>query len=752
MADSNFFAGIRGYKQGPVGQFNQNGPLPPRTFHGEGLFGSLSNINQTKRNLLQNINKTSEDHSFSQEPNYLEIPHSVPKIIPKITLPTSKGDLEMTITRSVRDGDVAWAMKDPVSNHQAMTGCGTSKNRKYPTGAIVSTAVVNYVLNGLQRHWDCDGVGGHWEVLAGQYGLGKEKKNKTTPRCTPMDIMRIFTPLGVVHGSEKQGGQHFDGGTVTWPVDYVQTIVVDGHIYNLINYWALDDITAGDDLIFSLQKINKQDISCYCLGDNKTESFDNQKGPEEIYQFVPRVRKAKNVEKYGYFHIASSRVSLKTGAGATEKPENKKLQLLNRSEYGTSGPILDVTLTPVMVEQEITSMERETGNDLRKFNIAVQRVTRSFLCLSRMSVKRIKKEKGETYEKLMEKYKINTYQTLLEKCNGVLQHILKAKEIRVHKNENLTKQLTNMKKEIASMIKLMPAEWNVIDRIAEVKTSYFKIMEVVYRTIEARRAALVNAPRAPKGAPGGGGTYEEFYTLYKMMEGTFNLIDRFKDTNLPTGLKCEYLILSSYAKLCQKIAEFFENHDSDNNAYKRYKTDHLKKNGLQEKFWITIYDLEKEYEYGAPFLLGVSYNEQQEEGVAMHEYVRNFENKNFRNKFTEFGAGLKFLGKDVLGVSLDVTEMEQMITGMFAGIEEEMSEDTGSDLMEPVEQLSKPGRKRSVSEINPKTNKKRYQTLRTTVAVESTGSMEMDDGIADLEKLLRQDPVPFSETEKMEES
>ena len=47
-------------------------------------------------------------------------------------------------------------------------------------------------------------------------------------------------PLGVVIGSDRQGGQHqgrVGGRGVDVPVDYTVTILVDGLCHNMLNLW-----------------------------------------------------------------------------------------------------------------------------------------------------------------------------------------------------------------------------------------------------------------------------------------------------------------------------------------------------------------------------------------------------------------------------------------------------------------------------------------------------------------------------------
>ena len=54
--------------------------------------------------------------------------------------------------------------------------------------------------------------------------------------------------------TQKTGGQHQGSNSpVTWPVDFVTAMVIDGKVINLVNFWKHDDINAGDDLIMYVE-------------------------------------------------------------------------------------------------------------------------------------------------------------------------------------------------------------------------------------------------------------------------------------------------------------------------------------------------------------------------------------------------------------------------------------------------------------------------------------------------------------------
>ena len=51
------------------------------------------------------------------------------------------------------------------------------------------------------------------------------------------------------------GGQHQGNSNspVSWPVDFVTAMVIDGKVINLVNFWKHDDINAGDDLMMYVE-------------------------------------------------------------------------------------------------------------------------------------------------------------------------------------------------------------------------------------------------------------------------------------------------------------------------------------------------------------------------------------------------------------------------------------------------------------------------------------------------------------------
>lgn len=153
-----------------------------------------------------------------------------------MTLPNADGTATFQLTRPVNYGDVAWTMVPPYSDRgRAFVGHAPPTSfGDFPRDPIVNLATANYVLRGLQRwahmgHLPNKGDPGYYWTLL-HHALGNNVYDAAGNSFDTDVLMRLFQPFGVVHGSNQQGGRHYNGGTVTWPVDYVTTIVVDGKV------------------------------------------------------------------------------------------------------------------------------------------------------------------------------------------------------------------------------------------------------------------------------------------------------------------------------------------------------------------------------------------------------------------------------------------------------------------------------------------------------------------------------------------
>jgi hypothetical protein len=161
--------------------------------------------------------------------------------------------------------------------------------------AVVNLASANYILHGLQRYGYDKVKHKGWNTLwlafkIDEHCYGNFPKRENVPHTKLSDefmaaekllqsnsnadvqafalvmltglrrmlvdyvVKNVIRPFGVPLGSERQGGQHQGSSSaITWPVDFVTTMTVDGLVLNLANSWRHDDINAGDDLMMYVE-------------------------------------------------------------------------------------------------------------------------------------------------------------------------------------------------------------------------------------------------------------------------------------------------------------------------------------------------------------------------------------------------------------------------------------------------------------------------------------------------------------------
>jgi hypothetical protein len=306
---SDFFSGIYSGIQRPDVVMN-NGPLPPMSMNGGYPEGFNANpdgkINYTS-SLLGDLDPYAygEAARLSTQAAYLNIPHVAQRIIPSLEMPEAQpfqmGGNFFRLSHQVDDGDVAFVIRAMFSPYELVSD-KKKYNRQgilYAIDPVVNLATVNYILHGLQRYgfdksnhkswntmWIALGIDQHFsgennfskipfsmDMLNTQNELDKINENAQRNHkealerlyCTlKMRVLRrklvdylikhVIKPFGIPRGSEKQGGQHQGGNSpVTWPVDFVTAMVIDGKVINLVNFWKHDDINAGDDLVMYVE-------------------------------------------------------------------------------------------------------------------------------------------------------------------------------------------------------------------------------------------------------------------------------------------------------------------------------------------------------------------------------------------------------------------------------------------------------------------------------------------------------------------
>jgi hypothetical protein len=236
--------------------------LPTST---SGMRFSSAEVNQQSK-LLSDLQPYSYGQgSVSDDIAQQVTPHKIQKIVPTFTVPSSSSMTagDETVTHSVSDGDLAFTIKMVHDRSARIKNYNyfTKQNITRAVDIIVNLPTLNYLLRGLQTdmgvntpNWE------NWLKATGWTCVGDMRIEHFRPssphhyRNLSMFIQDFIRPLGVVIGSENQGGQHQgdNRGAVDFPVDYVVTILVDGLCDNLVNLWRRAEVKAGDDLLLVL--------------------------------------------------------------------------------------------------------------------------------------------------------------------------------------------------------------------------------------------------------------------------------------------------------------------------------------------------------------------------------------------------------------------------------------------------------------------------------------------------------------------
>ena len=260
----SLFSGVKnGNIKGPDVVINGDGGslLPTAS---SGIRFSSAQINQNP-SLLSGIKPYSYGAgSTSDDITYGVTPHKIQKIVPTFSIPSASRDVAddmITMSHSVDDGDIAFTIRMVHDKNSYIKHWNyfSKQNITRAVDPIINICTVNYILRGLQSPmgdneptWNsflqCTG----WPVEDETFTLKDFRCGKYQHRNVSMFIQDYIRPLGIVIGSENQGGQHQGGGAVDFPVDFVVTILVDGLCDNMLNIWKRTEIRAGDDLFLAL--------------------------------------------------------------------------------------------------------------------------------------------------------------------------------------------------------------------------------------------------------------------------------------------------------------------------------------------------------------------------------------------------------------------------------------------------------------------------------------------------------------------
>lgn len=171
-----------------------------------------------------------------------------------------------------------------------------------------------------------------------------------------------MTIVCVIWNKKKQGSS----SAITWPVDFVTTMTIDGLVINLVNIWRKYDISSGDDLMLYLKNATFTEYVLSHHSKNnrmqrfpmlkkwpqsvqqKDGSFKNTDVLEPIMQLFPGVCSDDDeyvqsaIWKAGYWHIARSQTM--------HFKYDSYVDIPNGTHAAVKGNLLKVTFQPVWVD------------------------------------------------------------------------------------------------------------------------------------------------------------------------------------------------------------------------------------------------------------------------------------------------------------------------------------------------------------------------------------------------------------------
>ena len=355
MAD--FFSGVYGARFPDVVINGGGNPLPGMG----GLPTPLHDTPDGKINYNSSLLGDLEPYAYgepgylSSQSSYLNIPHRIQKLVPTLWIPETDGTGSFRLCHPIDDGDIAFAMRLD-RNSEVCTGLRSKSIMRSGLGTaidpMINLCTLNYILAGMQICTQLDSTRAAWDRLFNYLDKGRfPGPNPGNQHVYGHEdikhlVRHLCRPFGVAHGSEKQGGQHEGGlGPVTWPVNFVVSLVLDGKDANVVNIWHRYNVEAGNDLVLRLKYVplppgNKYTLNHYAkslmeksFSDNLMDQITAQNGGNRMthlwqlvpdvfsldmelnpvvhqLQFVP-VRPRYVWQQEGYWHIARAQIHCK---------------------------------------------------------------------------------------------------------------------------------------------------------------------------------------------------------------------------------------------------------------------------------------------------------------------------------------------------------------------------------------------------------------------------------------------------------
>ena len=311
--------------------------------------------------------------NVSDQTSYLNLAHRIQKIVPQLSLPNASSEGTFQLSHAVDIGDIGFVLR--IDRRGSVVPNITSFDRLQLTrmvDPIVNIVTVNYILAGLQRFWN-QREAVNWQQLMADLRFVEDAYAEKGP-FTVGDALRFISdtgtarPFGVPHTSELQGGQHEGGnGPVTYPVNFISTFFISGLTKNICNIWSQSNISAGDDLIFKLEKLpiaSKDGSIKYHLNHWKKSTVIQQfryeeGGINEAWQVVPAILSTytppRSLENYdyrenGYWHICRSQLMFRNETDPSRRYDAPCSAVYHDDRASMRGSLIEATFEPVWIE------------------------------------------------------------------------------------------------------------------------------------------------------------------------------------------------------------------------------------------------------------------------------------------------------------------------------------------------------------------------------------------------------------------
>jgi hypothetical protein len=311
-------------------------------------------INETSA-LLDNVSAYSygpNNNRPSTQTSYVNHPHRIQKIIPKMFLPCARGDSglpDIALEHALHDGDLTFTIRMPKEMICGPSEFCHARNLPGKTLAqLVNLATINYLLWGLQvgRH-SPNTRNNRWQDFFLRLTQGQLHFQKTVVEELQVwqFLQTYLRPFGVMVGSDMQGGQHEGGGNnnvATFPVDYVASFLIDGKCIKLNNLWRHHSIAAGDDVVLVLKKTTYAERNLVHVLTSGSRAFREERTSSDTdwFYLAPAIS-TPAIHDSPFIHIGRAQAmysSYHAGMGMGKSPWDARASILGAGIQVTFAP------------------------------------------------------------------------------------------------------------------------------------------------------------------------------------------------------------------------------------------------------------------------------------------------------------------------------------------------------------------------------------------------------------------------------